>query len=267
MNQYNTNTIRKRTLQDLTIRDNFMFAAVMMQGDNCKCLLEIILGIEIERVEVSYEKSIVYNPECKGVRLDVYAKNADNTRYDVEMQVAGADLGKRIRYYHSQMDMELLLSGEPYEELPTSYVIFVCNFDPFDQGKYCYTFENHCMEVDGLTLGNGCRSILLNAKGINVEEVSPQLAAFLEFIREDTPTNDTEAADEFVKKLQNTVRKVKRDRELGQRYMFLEDLLRQERKQAKIEGKIEYILEVLEEYGDIPESVRSRIMSETDLPP
>ena len=176
-------------------------------------------------------------------------------------------MGKRIRYYHSQMDMELLLSGEPYEELPTSYVIFVCNFDPFDQGKCCYTFENHCMEVDGLTLGNGCRSILLNAKGINVEEVSPQLAAFLEFIREDTPTNDTEAADEFVKKLQNTVRKVKRDRELGQRYMFLEDLLRQERKQAKIEGKIEYILEVLEEYGDIPESVRSRIMSETDLPP
>ena len=142
MSRCHTKEVTRRTLQDLTIRDNFMFAAVMMQEDNCKRLLEMVLGIEIDRVEVSYEKSIIYNPECKGVRLDVYAKNADNTRYDVEMQVSGSDLGKRIRYYHSQMDMELLLSGQPYEELPAAYVIFVCNFDPFDRKKYCYTFEN-----------------------------------------------------------------------------------------------------------------------------
>ena len=30
----------KKTLQDLTIRDNFLFAAVMQQGDNCKKFLE-----------------------------------------------------------------------------------------------------------------------------------------------------------------------------------------------------------------------------------
>ena len=56
--------------------------------------------------------------------------------------------------------------------------------------------------------------------------------------------------------------------------LFLEDLLRQERKRAKeqakiegkIEGMIEDILDVLEEYGDIPEALQSRIMSETDLP-
>ena len=53
----------KKKLKDLTIRDNFMFAAVMMQGDNCKKFLEMLLGIEIERIEISYEKSIIYNPE------------------------------------------------------------------------------------------------------------------------------------------------------------------------------------------------------------
>lgn len=31
--------------------------------------------------------------------------------------------GKRSRYYHSQIDMELLLSGSGYEKLPNTYVI------------------------------------------------------------------------------------------------------------------------------------------------
>ena len=77
----------RKKLQDLTIRDNFMFAAVMMQEDNCKQFLEMVLGIEIARIEVSYEKSIIYNPKCKGVRLDVFAKDEHNTCYDVEMQI------------------------------------------------------------------------------------------------------------------------------------------------------------------------------------
>ena len=90
---------KRKKLKDLTIRDNFMFAAVMMQGDNCKQFLEMVLGIEIARIEVSYEKSIIYNPECKGVRLDVYAKDGFDTCYDVEMQVEKDHLGKRTRYH------------------------------------------------------------------------------------------------------------------------------------------------------------------------
>ena len=31
----------KKKLQDLTIRDNFMFAAVMMRDDNCRRFLEM----------------------------------------------------------------------------------------------------------------------------------------------------------------------------------------------------------------------------------
>ena len=34
---------------------------------------KLVLQIPIERVEVSKEKSVIYHPEYKGVRLDVYA--------------------------------------------------------------------------------------------------------------------------------------------------------------------------------------------------
>ena len=43
-------------------------------------------GYKIDYVRVSREKSIVYHPEYKGVRLDVYAKDEAQTCYNIEMQ-------------------------------------------------------------------------------------------------------------------------------------------------------------------------------------
>ena len=52
------------------------------------------------------------------MRLDVYAEDEQHTHYNVEMQVAREqELGRRSRYYHSQIDMELMLSGKDYAEL------------------------------------------------------------------------------------------------------------------------------------------------------
>lgn len=133
--------MKRKRLEELTIKHNFMFGAVMSDPENCKGFLERVLQMKIDHVEVSLEKSIVYHPEYKGVRLDVYAKDEQNTRYNVEMQVLRrVSLGKRSRYYQSQMDMEILLAGSEYEDLPDSYVIFVCDFDPFGKKKYVYTF-------------------------------------------------------------------------------------------------------------------------------
>lgn len=48
-----------RKLRELTIKDDFMFGAVMSDQENCRELLEMILGISIDRIEVSKEKSMV----------------------------------------------------------------------------------------------------------------------------------------------------------------------------------------------------------------
>ena len=53
----------KRPLQELTFKDIFLFAATLLDPENCRLVLERILEIPIERVEVSKEKSIVYHPE------------------------------------------------------------------------------------------------------------------------------------------------------------------------------------------------------------
>ncbi len=118
--------IKRKTIQELTITDDFMFGAVMANEDNCRELLEMILEIPIDKVEVNREKSLIYNPEYKGIRLDVFAREESGTRFDVEIQVRSTPVLKRSRYYHSQMDMEMLLSDTDYTQLPDSYVIFLC---------------------------------------------------------------------------------------------------------------------------------------------
>ena len=101
----------RKTLQDLTIKDNFMFGAVMSDENLCRDFLELVLGFKIHSVTVSKEKSIIYHPEYKGVRLDVVAEDENRTHYNIEMQVRFMkNLGKRTRYYHSQIDMDLLTS-------------------------------------------------------------------------------------------------------------------------------------------------------------
>lgn len=58
---------RKKRLSELTLKDDFMFAAVMLNEENCRRFLEMTLGFPIAKVEVSREKSMVYHPEYKGV--------------------------------------------------------------------------------------------------------------------------------------------------------------------------------------------------------
>lgn len=252
---------KRKRFQELTIRDNFMFAAVMMFNDNCKKFLEMLLKIEIKKIVIGYEKSLIYNPECKGVRLDVYANDENNTRYDIEMQVAEQELGKRTRYYHSQMDMDILESGHEYRELPAAYVIFVCNFDPFKKGKYCYTFENRCIEDLSMSMGDESRSIFLSTEGKDVEGIPEELLAFLKFVKEDTPENDTKTENAYIKELQWSIRRVKENRELERSFMSLEDI----RKAGKVEGIREAVLELLGELGEVPSAIRCRIMSENDI--
>ena len=96
---------QNRKLAQLLFKDNFMFGAVMVHEEICRDFLELAVGFPIEKVEISKEKSMIYHPEYRGIRLDIIARDENRTHYNVEMQVAKkSHLGKRARYYHSQMD-------------------------------------------------------------------------------------------------------------------------------------------------------------------
>ncbi len=262
----------RKTLQELTLKDNFLFAAVMTDPENCRQLLELALGLEIEHVEIDTEKSIVYHPEYRGVRLDVYARDEHHTRFNVEMQVAKQAIKKRVRYYHSQMDMELILTGTSYEELPDCYVLFLCDFDPFGIRKYRYTLKHVFAEADKFTYDDGSYTVFLSTKGQNAEEVPAQLVSFLKYVAAELNESTADFGDEFVTKLQKSVKKIKADREMGGRYMLFEELLRNEhkegfaegRQQGKAEGLAEAYVNIQKVCVGLPEDIRQQILSAID---
>ena len=259
-----------RKLRELTIKDDFMFGAVMSDPENCRELLEMILGISIDRIEVSKEKSMVYHPEYKGVRLDVYARDEENTCYNVEMQASRRPvLGKRSRYYQSQMDMEMLQSGRDYEELPKSFVVFICDFDPFGKELYRYTFKMKCEEDVNVELEDARQIIFLSTQGKNREEVPKELVTFLEYVKADLEESQKDFHNSYVRRLQDSVQRVKANREIEERFMLLEEKLKEERaegekigwKLGQTQGARDMLLKMLEILGEIPEPIREKITS------
>lgn len=258
---------QRKTLQELTIKDNFMFAAVMLEAENAKGLLELALGVKVDHVIVDTEKSIVYNPEYKGVRLDVYLKDDKNTHFNVEMQATSQTIEKRARYYHSQIDMELLAIGGEYENLADSYVMFICDYDPLRLKKYRYTVRKTLVEDAGYTYVDGSHTVFLSTVGTNEGEVPEALVKFLKFVAADLDKSEEDYGDEFVRQLQNSVKKIKINRDMGAKFMMYEEMMRKEynagredgRIEGKIEGKIEDIFQIINAKFAISNTISEKI--------
>ena len=225
----------RKKLQDLTIKDAFMFAAVMSDEEQCRHLLKLVLEMPILEVNVITEKSISYHPEYHGVRLDVWAEEAGTKRrFCVEMQVKTEKaLAKRSRYYHAQMDTDVLLTGETYDKLPDTYVIFICDFAPFAKRLYRYTVSNRIQET-GEMLNDGSHTIILSTKGENETEVPEELVNFLKYVGQET--DETETDDDYIKKLQEQIKRIKQNRDWEGKYMLLEEMMRDERMEGVQEG-------------------------------
>ena len=242
----------------------------MSEEENCIGFLEMVLGFPIAKIDVSYERNMVYHPEYKGIRLDVYAKDEANKHYNVEMQVRREiSIEKRARYYHSQMDMELLSAGISYEELPDTFVIFICDYDPFGKGLYYYTCRTKCEEDALLEYEDGCRTIYLSTKGKDEEKVPKSLVRFLKFVAADIEQSDQDFEDDYVEQLQKSIHTVKESREMGERYMIFEEMMEEERKVGRIEGELQAkrdsIYELLEDEGVISDRLQREINALSDV--
>ena len=100
-----------------------------------------------------------------------------------------------------------------------------------------------------------------------------ELVKFLEYVSADLEESTENFEDDFVKSLQEAVNLVKRSREMGDRFMLLELMLQDERREGRaegleagrLEGKVEEIVSFLEDLSVVPEELREKIESEKDL--
>ena len=229
---------RIKPWEELTIQDDYMFKLIMSRKRICKQMLERILHIEIEDIDyLETEKTLAARYHSKGVRLDVYVKDDAGTVYNIEMQVRkpeGDGLSKRTRYYQSMMDVDLMALGADYDSLNPTIIIFICPFDPFEAGRYLYTFENRCVEDANLRLNDGARKIFLNTKG-RLGEIDNSIRAFLQYV------DGVMSTDRFVQEIDEEIQKVKMIEGEAVSYMTYEMKIKEARKEERREILVDSI--------------------------
>jgi predicted transposase/invertase (TIGR01784 family) len=206
----------EETFKNLTIKNDFLFGAVMSNPQKCKALLECILGIKIRKIEYpELQKTIDKAIGSKGIRLDIYVEDDTNTIYNIEIQTTDKkNLPKRVRYYQGMIDLNIIEKGKDFTALKKSYVIFICDYDEFGLGRHIYTFENVCREVPELKLGDDTVKIILNTKG-TADDVNDDVKELLEYIGGSAPRS------KLTKSLEEEVQKVKSSEEWRREYMTL----------------------------------------------
>ena len=183
--------------KDLKLTDDYLFSRIMREEDFCKLFLEMLMGIRIQKVVyLEAQKEVTLFPHSKGVRMDVYLEG-DGEIYNIEMQTARrTNLVKRMRYYHSAIDVDSLLRGNPYDRLKKSFVIFICNFDLCGDGFPVYESVTTWRQ-NGKETGDGQVKIVYNMNAFEKAE-DPKLKALLRYLSGGTVTDETRGLAEKV---------------------------------------------------------------------
>ena len=160
---------------------------------------------------------------AKSLRLDVYVEDGEGTVYDIEVQTTDkGNLGKRTRFYQSMIDIRVLEKGQDYKKLKKSFIIFICNYDPYGRSRYIYTFRNRCDEDFDILLKDEATKIVINTKG-TVGDIGEDLKAVISYM--DTGV----ASTEYTKALDAEVESVKSDEKVRMQYMLLMEAYARER--------------------------------------
>ena len=233
-----------KSLEELTITDDFMFGAVMRDPRRCKPLLELILDVKIHHIEYpELQKFISERYDSKSIRLDVYVEDDAGTVYDIEIQTTSKKhLPRRVRYYQGLIDLSILEKGEDYRALRKSCVIFIATYDPFGKGRFVYTFENRCKENLDLPLGDDAVKIVLNTKGF-VGEISQGLNALLKYMDGMQPKSD------YTRELEKAVEEVISDEKWRREFMVMIERDRANRRLGEFKRSIAQVRRFRDRFG------------------
>ena len=209
----------------------------MMEKKNLKPFLERILGKKIkDLVYLHSQEAIKTEYKSKGVVLDVLCWDDEGNVYDVELQTSNKkNEVLRSRIYHSKMDAKKYPPGTNYKDVKEAYVIFICNFDYYEQNRPIYSFQHWCDQDKRLLMRDQAKKVVVNTKGYKDEKISPELREVLHYLDDGTVTGKyTQELDEAVQELIN-------NEERGHEYMLMTAYMAEQKSLGKYENLVEQV--------------------------
>lgn len=219
--------------EELNFSDNYIFCKVMKNEELCKEMIEILLKIKIEKIEyINTEQHIETRYDSKGIRFDVFVKDS-NRIIDIEMQTGNYDdLFLRSRYYQSSADVSIVPRRTQFKDLKENYIIFICKEDPLHLGLPCYTKKSIIAEAEEILFNDKTHIVFYNCSAYTKEK-DEAIKSVLEFIYK------LQARSSFTKRLETSVKEIKDQETIRGEYMYLEDIIEEEKEEARKIGLAE----------------------------
>ena len=258
----------KKKLEDMNLIDNFLMNAVTTDQEVgeacCRCMLSVLLQRRIGHVRVISQR---FNPgtlpgQC-GICMDVEVtedKSDGNGTvanvYDMEPHTANdMDFPRANRFRQAKIDSRYMKSGDnEFKHLPDLYVLAITNFDLFEKDYMLYDFRTTCIQDPAISYDDGLYRIYFNTTGS--KGGSQAIKNMLNYIQN---SRSVSAVDEATEELEVYIHKVKTDPEVRRSIMTFGDIIDSEKREAAKDTGIEYIMELLNDAGDVPETVVEKL--------
>lgn len=213
-------------------------------------------GIRLKAVKTQY---VIRNLVGHSVQLDVLAEETTGDMIGIELQMYSEPAPfRRTRYYMSCIDVSILEKGTEYDELPDVTILYITKTDFIGGGRGVYQTGRKVRgnsRTAGAGLDNGQHERYYNLKYPTGDKKVNELLNYLE-------NSDPHYRAEYFPRIVERVNFFKEQKEGVDIMCEIVDRIRRE---GKIEGKIEDVMELLEDLGKVPARIGNRIRQETDL--
>ena len=138
---------KQKFLSALILIDNIFMRIVLKDRKCTEYILQTILQKPDLKVKTQSIQSDLKNLQGRSLILDCLCSDTKGTVYNIEVQNDSHGASpKRARYHSGLIDMHILKKGKTFENLPESYVIFICAKDILKENKQIYHISRTIQE-------------------------------------------------------------------------------------------------------------------------
>ena len=260
----------KRSITELNLIEDFLFTEASVDEKTSKLLMRLIIEraaqVKVGKLIIEPQKIINgVDTDCHGIRLDVSVREVTEESgktiqlFDIEPNnVQKVHLPKRSRFYQALTDVKLLETGVDYDKLPDMWTIWILPYDPFGLDYMLYSVKNMLEDFPEIEYNDGVKKLFLYTGG--TKGGTEALKNLLNYIQSSIEEN---AVDDDLKRLHSNVERLRSSKEIGVKYMQMQEVIKYKVEEELEEAVKEAIEELREEVTlQITNEVTEKITNE-----
>lgn len=152
-------------IKTMNLFHNTFISVVFKDEGACLHLIRVLMNNPTLKILQFRTQNSIPQLISHGAQLDVIAEDENGKIYEIEVQrLEEPAPARRMRFYASVIDSELLRKGVDYSQLPEVYLFYLTKEDIWAQGQTIYEVKQILnSSVKNIPYDNGLHTIFINA--------------------------------------------------------------------------------------------------------